>query len=157
LIEHALAQPRAFVHRDYMPRNLMVTPSPPGILDFQDAVYGPLTYDFACLLRDAFVSWPAERERAWTQRYLAKAREAGLAVASDADAFERDWRIVAIQRHLKVLGIFARLAYRDGKPHYLADAPRFFEYLDEEAQVLGWGSWPRLARPLTQGGARCGP
>lgn len=132
LVERALAQPRVFVHRDYMPRNLMVTAAPPGILDFQDAVAGPITYDLASLLRDAFVSWPAADEARWIEAYLAGARAAGLPVPADAAAFRADLDAMAAQRHLKVLGIFARLCHRDGKPRYIADAPRFHAYLERE-------------------------
>ena len=132
LIARALGQARVFVHRDYMPRNLMVTGEGPGILDFQDAVAGPITYDLASLLRDAFLSWPAADEERWIAAYRERAREAGLPVAADAAAFRRDLDAMAAQRHLKVLGIFARLCHRDGKPRYIADAPRFHAYLARE-------------------------
>ncbi len=131
LIDAALAQPKVYVHRDYMPRNLML-PAPgslnPGVLDFQDAVYGPITYDVASLIRDAFVSWPEARELDWVVRYWERARAAGLPVNADFGAFWRDVEWMGLQRHLKVLGIFARINYRDGKPHYLADTPRFIAY-----------------------------
>ncbi len=155
LIEHALRQATAFVHRDYMARNLMVTATPPGILDFQDAVLGPITYDLASLLRDAFISFPREREQAWLARYHSAAQTAGIAVPASETALERDWRMMAMQRHLKVLGIFARLSYRDGKPGYLVDAPRFLHYLDDEAEALGLDDWFAVAGPLREGVGAC--
>jgi hypothetical protein len=124
-----LAQPSVYVHRDYMPRNLMVCEPNPGILDFQDAVHGPITYDVACLFKDAFVSWEEERVLDWTIRYWEKARRAGLPVDPDFSRFWRDCEWMGLQRHLKVAGIFARLAYRDGKRQYLADTPRFLGYV----------------------------
>ena len=128
LIDSCLAQPRVFVHRDYMPRNLMVTEPAPGILDFQDAVYGPIAYDVVSLFRDAFVSWPEQRVLDWTIRYWERARRAGLPVEADFAEFYRAFEWTGLQRHLKVLGIFARINYRDGKPQYLADTPRFVAY-----------------------------
>jgi aminoglycoside/choline kinase family phosphotransferase len=128
LIEVALAQPRVFVHRDFMPRNLMVSEPNPGVLDFQDAVYGPITYDVVSLFRDAFVSWPEERVLDWSARYWERARKAGLPAQPDFAAFYRDFEWMGLQRHLKVLGIFARIHYRDGKPGYLEDTPRFLAY-----------------------------
>ncbi|AJP58777.1 aminoglycoside phosphotransferase [Pandoraea vervacti] len=131
LIESALAQPRVFVHRDYMPRNLMPGlpgTTGPGILDFQDAVYGPLTYDVISLMRDAFLSWDEERQLDWLAYYWERARKAGLPVDADFGEFYRQAEWMGLQRHLKVLGIFARINYRDGKPRYLADTPRFIEY-----------------------------
>lgn len=129
LVDAALEQPRVFVHRDFMPRNLMVADPNPGVIDFQDARYGPVTYDIVCLFRDAFLSWPAERVADWLGRYHARAAALGLPVPEDPDAFRAacDW--MGLQRHLKVLGIFARIRYRDGKPHYLGDAPRFIDYV----------------------------
>jgi aminoglycoside/choline kinase family phosphotransferase len=124
-----LAQSSVYVHRDYMPRNLMVAEPNPGVLDFQDAVIGPISYDVASLFRDAFISWPEERVLDWTVRYWEKARRAGLPVADDFGAFYRDFEWMGLQRHLKVLGIFARINYRDGKPHYLTDTPRFTRYV----------------------------
>jgi len=124
-----LAEPRVYVHRDYMPRNLMVCADNPGILDFQDAVHGPISYDVACLFRDAFISWDEERVLDGTIRYWEKARKAGLPVRADFAEFWRDVEWMGLQRHLKVLGIFARLNYRDGKPGYLADTPRFIGYV----------------------------
>jgi len=129
LADSALAQPAAFVHRDYMPRNLMVSAPNPGVLDFQDAVYGPITYDVASLFRDAFVSWPEERIIDWAVRYWEHARRAQLPVDADFGAFYRALEWMGLQRHLKVLGIFARIQYRDGKSGYLEDTPRFLGYV----------------------------
>lgn len=131
LIDHALAQPRVLVHRDYMPRNLMPAGDGVAVLDFQDAVAGPVAYDPACLFRDAFLGWPPERADAWLLRYHARALEAGVPVPVAPERFLRDAHLIGVQRHLKVLGIFARLHHRDGKPKYIADAPRFVAYLDE--------------------------
>ncbi len=124
-----LAQPRVYVHRDYMPRNLMVCDANPGILDFQDAVHGPIAYDVVCLYKDAFLSWDEERVLDGAARYWEKARRARLPVAADFGAFYRDFEWMGLQRHLKVAGIFARLAHRDGKRAYLADTPRFIGYI----------------------------
>ena len=124
-----LSQPQVFVHRDYMPRNLMVAEPNPGILDFQDAVFGPITYDVASLFRDAFVSWDEERVLDWTARYWERARRVGLPVAADFSVFYREFEWMGLQRHLKVLGIFARLRHRDGKAGYVEDAPRFVAYV----------------------------
>ena len=128
VIRRALAQPRVYVHRDYMPRNLMVTDPNPGVIDFQDAVYGPISYDVVSLMRDAFVSWDEERVIDWTARYWEKAKRGGLPVDPDFGVFYRDFEWMGLQRHLKVLGIFARIQYRDGKSGYLADTPRFVNY-----------------------------
>ncbi|HEY5293487.1 MAG TPA: phosphotransferase [Burkholderiales bacterium] len=124
-----LAQPAVYVHRDYMPRNLMLSEPNPGILDFQDAVYGPISYDVASLLRDAFISWEEERALDWIVRYWDKARRAGLPLGADFGDFYRDLEWMGLQRHLKVLGIFARIKHRDGKPGYVEDAPRFLRYV----------------------------
>jgi len=129
-----LAQPRVFVHRDYMPRNLMVADPNPGILDFQDAVLGPVTYDVASLYRDAFISWDEAEVLDGTIRYWEKARRAGIPVTADFGEFWRDVEWMGLQRHLKVLGIFARLHYRDGKSGYLEDTPRFVGYVRATAQ-----------------------
>ena len=131
IVASNLAQPTVYVHRDYMPRNLMVAAPNPGILDFQDAVIGPVTYDLASLFRDAFVSWDEERVIDWAIRYWERARRARLPVGDDFATFWRDFEWMGLQRHLKVLGIFARINYRDGKPHYLADTPRFVKYVRE--------------------------
>jgi aminoglycoside/choline kinase family phosphotransferase len=133
VLDRNLAEARVFVHRDYMPRNLMVCDENPGILDFQDAVHGPLSYDVACLFRDAFISWEEERVLDGTVRYWEKARAARLPVPADFADFWRDVEWMGVQRHLKVLGIFARLHYRDGKGGYLDDAPRFVGYLRHAA------------------------
>ena len=129
LIDAALAQPQVLVHRDFMPRNLMPIEGGPAVLDFQDAVRGPIAYDALSLFKDAFLSWPEERVDAWLARYHQRAREAGLPVP-EAARFRRDADLIGVQRHLKVIGIFARLNHRDGKPKYLADVPRFLAYLD---------------------------
>jgi hypothetical protein len=128
LARSALAQPRVYVHRDYMPRNLMLCEPNPGVLDFQDAVEGPISYDIVSLLRDAYISWDEEQVLDWTVRYWEKARRARLPVAPDFADFWRDFEWMGLQRHLKVLGIFARLTYRDGKAKYLEDTPRFIGY-----------------------------
>ena len=129
LIRWALDQPQVFCHRDFMPRNLMKTQPNPGVLDFQDAAIGPISYDPVCLFRDAFLSWPPERVDEWLENYRQRALNAGLPVPESKDLWRRSCDLIGIQRHLKVLGIFARIRYRDGKPHYLEDAPRFFNYL----------------------------
>ena len=143
IVAQNLSVPRVFVHRDFMMRNLMVPRqegTPLGVLDFQDALYGPITYDIASLLRDAFISWEEEFVIDITIRYWEKARKAGLLGAQSASGFGEDfgdfYRAVewmGIQRHLKVAGIFARLTLRDGKPKYLADAPRFIGYIRHTA------------------------
>jgi hypothetical protein len=131
-----------------MPRNLMVSTPNPGILDFQDAVFGPITYDIASLMRDAFVSWDEERVLDWTVRYWQAARAAGLPVDPDFGAFYRAFEWMGLQRHLKVLGIFARINYRDGKPHYLADTPRFVRYV--RAVTRRYSALAPLARLFDQ-------
>ena len=128
LVHSALAQPRVYVHRDYMPRNLMVCEPNPGVLDFQDAVEGPVSYDMVSLLRDAFISWDDERVLDWTVRYWEQARKARLPVSADFAEFWRSFEWMGLQRHLKVLGIFARLTHRDGKAKYVEDTPRFLGY-----------------------------
>jgi aminoglycoside/choline kinase family phosphotransferase len=129
LLANNLAQPQVFVHRDFHSRNLMVLDKGnPGILDFQDAVYGPITYDLVSLLRDAYIQWDEEMVLDWAIRYWERARRAGLPVSHDVDAFYRDFEYMGLQRHLKVLGIFARLHHRDGKPAYLKDMPLVMEY-----------------------------
>lgn len=135
LLANNLAQPQVFVHRDYHSRNLMVLPEGnPGILDFQDAVYGPITYDLVSLLRDAYIEWDEEMVLDWAIRYWEKARRAGLPVNPDVDSFYRDFEFMGLQRHLKVLGIFARLNYRDGKDAYLKDLPLVREYVLKTAR-----------------------
>ena len=130
LIESALAQPKVLVHRDFMPRNLMLSEPNPGVLDFQDAVYGPVTYDITCLFKDAFLSWPEVRVRGWLEQYWQQARDAGVPVQPVLEDFLRASDLMGVQRHLKVVGIFARICHRDGKPKYLGDVPRFFSYID---------------------------
>jgi aminoglycoside/choline kinase family phosphotransferase len=144
LVKSAAAQPQVFVHRDFMPRNLMLSDPNPGVLDFQDAVTGPITYDMVSLVRDAFVSWPEAPLLDWTVRYWEKAKRAGLPVDPDFGEFWRAFEWMGLQRHLKVLGIFARINYRDGKPKYLADTPRFVAYARDVA-----GRYSALA-PLTR-------
>ena len=156
IVQNNLAQPRVYVHRDYHSRNLMVVTPPvsatlsptslppvgeseagslreklfnPGILDFQDAVYGPITYDLVSLFKDAYIGWPEADVLDWLIRYWENARKAGLPVHEDFGAFYRDYEWMGIQRHLKVLGIFARLCHRDGKEGYLKDMPLVMSYL----------------------------
>jgi len=130
LIETALAQAKVFVHRDFMPRNLMYSQPNPAIIDFQDAVVGPVSYDVTSLFKDAFISWPEEQVSDWLKQYWCSAKEQGIAVPDDFTQFQRDCDWMGLQRHLKVIGIFARICHRDGKPRYLADVPRFFNYID---------------------------
>ena len=131
IVQGNLQWPSVYVHRDFMPRNLMVVNTAPtlGILDFQDAVYGPITYDIASLMRDAFLTWEEEFVLEVTIRYWEKARKAGLPVGDDFGEFYKGVEWMGLQRHLKVAGIFARLTLRDGKPKYLADTPRFIHYI----------------------------
>ena len=124
-----LAEPAVYVHRDYHSRNLMVADPNPGIIDFQDAVYGPITYDLASLFKDAYVEWPEQRTLDWLARYWQAARKAGLPVRADFGEFHRDYEWMGVQRHVKVLGIFARLYHRDGKDGYLKDMPLVAKYL----------------------------
>jgi aminoglycoside/choline kinase family phosphotransferase len=131
LVANALSQPRCFVHRDYHSRNLMWHPEQAlGVLDFQDAVYGPVTYDLVSLLRDCYVSWPPERLAAWMAYYQEQAAAAGLTLPPSAE-FQRAFDWMGVQRHLKAVGIFARLNHRDGKANYLNDIPRTLTYLHE--------------------------
>ncbi len=155
LVQSALAQPTVAVHRDYMPRNLMVCAKAadgtgsPGILDFQDAVRGPITYDLASLLRDAFISWEEEQELDWAVRYWQAARKAGLPLSEDFGEFWRQAEWMGLQRHLKVLGIFCRLKHRDGKPTYSQDLPRFFAYAHKvSARYNALRPLSRLLEPL---------
>jgi hypothetical protein len=134
LVRSALAQPQVYVHRDYMPRNLMLSQPNPGVLDFQDAVLGPVTYDAVSLFRDAFLSWEEEFVIDGAARYWEKAKKAGVPVQPDFGEFWRAFEWTGLQRHLKVLGIFARINYRDGKPKYLADTPRFVGYVRAAAK-----------------------
>lgn len=130
LMDNALAQAQLPVHRDFMPRNLMPVADGLAVLDFQDLVIGPVAYDVASLLRDAFLSWPEERVAQWVAHYHARALAAGIPVPASLAAFARDVDFIGVQRHLKILGIFCRLHYRDGKSRYIADLPRFIGYLD---------------------------
>ena len=129
IIENNLAQAKVYVHRDYHSRNLMVTEqNNPGVIDFQDAVYGPITYDASSLWRDAYIAWPEERVIDWTIKFWEEGRKAGLPMPNDFGQFYRDFEWMGLQRHLKVLGIFARLFHRDGKDGYLKDIPLVLEY-----------------------------
>ncbi|MEQ1685509.1 MAG: phosphotransferase [Burkholderiaceae bacterium] len=155
LVQSALAQPSVAVHRDYMPRNLMVCAKDtngagsPGILDFQDAVRGPIAYDLASLLRDAFISWEEAQELDWAVRYWQAARKAGLPMPEDFGEFWRQVEWMGLQRHLKVLGIFCRLKHRDGKPKYSEDLPRFFIYAHKvSARYNALRPLSRLLEPL---------
>jgi len=134
ILANNLAQPCVYVHRDYHSRNLMVTEPNPGILDFQDAVYGPITYDLASLFKDAYIKWEEEEIMDWLIRYWEKARKAGLPVREDFGEFYRDYELMGVQRHIKVLGIFARLCHRDGKDGYLKDMPLVMSYLRDACQ-----------------------
>ncbi len=129
ILANNLAQPSVYVHRDYHSRNLMLSDPNPGILDFQDAVYGPITYDLVSLLKDAYISWDEELAMDWLIRYWEKARKARLPVHADFGDFYRDYEWMGVQRHIKVLGIFARLYHRDGKEGYLKDMPLVMGYL----------------------------
>ncbi len=132
LCKNAAAQPQVLVHRDYHSRNLMVCPGAnPGVLDFQDAVRGPVTYDLVSLLKDCYIVWPRRRQLAWLSRYRKEAAAAGLNAGPDEPTFVQWYDLMGLQRHLKVLGIFARLWYRDGKVRYLADLPRVLDYVLE--------------------------
>ncbi len=148
LLANNLAQPQVYVHRDYHSRNLMVIdgayPANPGVIDFQDAVHGPITYDIASLYRDAYITWDEEQELDFVIRYWEMARRAGLPVHADFDAFYRDYEWMGAQRQIKVLGIFARLCHRDGKNGYLKDMPRVMAYLRRTCQRY------RELKPLAQ-------
>ena len=156
IVARNLAAPKVFVHRDFMPRNLMIPAVPGqtpatrlGVLDFQDAVYGPVTYDIASLMRDAFLSWEEDFVLDITIRYWQQARKAGLPVGDDFGEFYRGVEWMGLQRHLKVLGIFCRLKHRDGKPKYSQDLPRFFAYAHKVAtRYNGLGPLARLLEPL---------
>ncbi|MDX1796938.1 MAG: phosphotransferase, partial [Hydrogenovibrio sp.] len=136
LIRSALAQPQVYVHRDYHSRNLMVTPeNNPGVLDFQDAVKGPLTYDAVSLLRDCYVRWPAEQVREWQREYFLMLVQKRLLARDEWQAFLQSMDWMGIQRHLKASGIFARLYHRDGKPGYLPDIPNTLTYIVDVGQA----------------------
>lgn len=153
LIEQALQQPRVVVHRDYHSRNLMhVEHNNPGVLDFQDAVIGPITYDLVSLLRDCYIAWPRAQVETWATGYAAQLRAAGLLSANDAQ-FIQWFDLMGVQRHLKAIGIFARLNLRDGKPGYLQDIPRTFNYVVEVGarypMLADWTDWlNRRVAPL---------
>ncbi|NNM61440.1 MAG: phosphotransferase [Steroidobacteraceae bacterium] len=135
LVANATEQPFTFVHRDYHSRNLMVTEeNNPGILDFQDALYGPLTYDLVSLLKDCYVAWPRDDVRAWALGHRDRLRAQGFALPRDDGGFLRWFDLMGLQRHIKVLGIFCRLYYRDGKRQYLGDLQRVLYYVREVAQ-----------------------
>jgi aminoglycoside/choline kinase family phosphotransferase len=135
ILANNLAQPCVYVHRDYHSRNLMyVADNNPGILDFQDAVYGPITYDLASLFKDAYIKWEEEEIMDWLIRYWEQARKAKLPVNEDFGEFYRDYEMMGVQRHIKVLGIFARLYHRDGKDGYLKDMPLVMHYLRHACQ-----------------------
>jgi aminoglycoside/choline kinase family phosphotransferase len=141
LIDSALEQPRVCVHRDYHSRNLMVTDEAnPGVLDFQDAVVGPITYDLASLLRDCYIAWPLDRVYRWMESYQKALLAAKLLEEADADRFRRWFDLMGMQRHLKAVGIFSRLNIRDGKPGYLKDIPRTLGYVTEVGR-----NYPELA------------
>jgi aminoglycoside/choline kinase family phosphotransferase len=129
ILQNNLAQAQVYVHRDYHSRNLMVTEkNNPGVIDFQDAVYGPITYDASSLWRDAYIAWPEERVIDWVIKFWEEGRQVGLPMPNDFGQFYRDFEWMGLQRHLKVLGIFARLFHRDGKDGYLKDIPLVLEY-----------------------------
>lgn len=141
LITQLLSQSQVFVHRDYMPRNLMLPSTTAatmangvGVLDFQDAVQGPVSYDISCLFKDAFISWPEDKVTTWLSDYWQQACAAGLPVPADFDEFQRDCDYMSVQRHIKVIGIFARIYRRDGKSRYVDDVARFFDYLQTVAE-----------------------
>ncbi|MGF6769224.1 aminoglycoside/choline kinase family phosphotransferase [Paraburkholderia sp. GAS199] len=134
MVASARSQPQVFMMRDFMPRNLMIATPNPGLLDFQDAVYGPITYDVASLLRDAFISWDEEFELDCFVYYWERAKKAGLPVDPDFGEFYRQLEWMGLQRHIKVLGLFCRINYRDGKPHYMKDLPRFIGYARKVAE-----------------------
>ncbi|HET8763738.1 MAG TPA: phosphotransferase [Rhodanobacter sp.] len=142
IVRNALAQPRCFVHRDFHSRNLLaVDANNPGIIDFQGALHGPLTYDLASLLRDAYIAWPRARVEGWVESYRHRLRDAGVIDASvDAARFLRWFDLTGLHRHVRVLGQFYRLWYRDGKPGYLKDVPQVYRYVVEVAR-----SYPELA------------
>ena len=129
ILDVNLAEPKVYVHRDYHSRNLMLSRPGPGVIDFQDAVYGPASYDAVSLLRDAYIDWDEELVLDWLIRYWERARKAGVPLDRDFSSFYRDYEWMGVQRHLKVLGIFARLWHRDGKDGYLKDMPLVAKYL----------------------------
>ena len=140
LIQNAVQQPKVFVHRDFMPRNIMLSESDdlnPAVIDFQDAVYGPITYDLVSLFRDAFLSWDEEIELDFVIRFWEKAKNQNLPVRKDFGFFWKEYELMGLQRHLKVLGIFCRLNYRDHKENYIKDLPRFIRYAMKTSHRYG--------------------
>ncbi len=140
IVQVNLAEPQVFVHRDYHSRNLMYLPAGegnPGIVDFQDAVFGPMSYDLVSLFKDAYIEWDEEQTLDWLIRYWERARKAGLPVRADFAEFHRDYEWMGVQRHIKVLGIFARLYHRDGKDGYLKDLPLVAKYLRKACERYG--------------------
>jgi aminoglycoside/choline kinase family phosphotransferase len=135
LEDEALRQPAVAVHRDYHSRNLMIINPGPGVIDFQDAVAGPYTYDLVSLLRDCYIRWPDEQVLAWARYYQQQAEELGIIPAQDFASLQRDMDLMGLQRHLKVMGIFSRLSLRDKKPRYLADIPLVIDYFRDVAAV----------------------
>jgi N-acetylmuramate 1-kinase len=149
LVREILQQPIVLVHRDYHARNLMITPErSPGVIDFQDALAGPIGYDLVSLLKDCYIDWPRSRVEGWVRAHHARLRAAGMSLAGESQ-FLRWFDLVGLQRHIKVLGIFARLWYRDGKSGYLADLPRTLEYVRDTAhrydELAGFGAWVESA------------
>ncbi len=148
ILDVNLAEPQVYVHRDYHSRNLMVTRPNPGVIDFQDAVYGPISYDLVSLFKDAYINWEEDQVLDWLIRYWQDARRAGLPVRADFADFHRDYEFMGVQRHLKVLGIFARLYHRDGKDGYLKDMPRVMNHL--RATAMRYRDLAPLARLLNR-------
>jgi hypothetical protein len=158
ILANNLAQPQVYVHRDWHSRNLMVTARDnPGVLDFQDAVYGPITYDLVSIYKDAYIQWNEERVLDWLVRYWEAARQADLPVDRDFGAFYRDFEWMGVQRHIKVLGIFARLCHRDGKDGYLKDMPLVMHYLRQACgRYNGLGDFLRLLDAIEGKAAQVG-
>lgn len=151
ILDTVQSQPYGFVHRDFHSRNLMVAPPAPGIIDFQGALYGPLTYDLVSLLRDCYIVWPAARVDAWAEAHRARLVAQGR-IAADAAQFRRWFDFTGLQRHIKVLGLFCRLCYRDGKPHYLDDLPRVLRYvLDVAGRYAELADFVTLLQRATAG------
>ena len=158
ILANNLAQPQVYVHRDWHSRNLMVTDRDnPGVLDFQDAVYGPITYDLASIYKDAYIRWDEDRVLDWLVRYWERARQADLPVNRDFGEFYRDFEWMGVQRHIKVLGIFARLYHRDGKDGYLKDMPLVMDYLRRACgRYHGLGDFLRLLDEIEGKAAQVG-
>ena len=157
IVDVNLAEPKVYVHRDYHSRNLMVSAPNPGVLDFQDAVYGPMTYDLASLFKDAYIHWEEDFTLDLLARYWETARELGLPVRADFAEFHRDYEWMGVQRHIKVLGIFARLCHRDGKDGYLKDMPLVMDYLRRACgRYNGLGAFLRLLDEIEGKAAQVG-